>query len=352
MADLAQLIQPHILNLAPYSSARDEYTGDLGVFLDANENPFGSVDGTTWNRYPDPHHAALRASLSKIKQVDKQSIFVGNGSDEPIDLLIRLFCRPEKDHVLIFPPTYGMYQVAASIQNVGVKKVLLNSDFQLDIPAIEKSWTAETKITFICSPNNPTGNLIDQNDILFVLKNAPGIVVVDEAYIDFAPDQTSIQLLDQFANLVVLQTLSKAWGLAALRLGMAFSSAEINHYLYKIKSPYNLNGQVQKQILSALRFEKEKNHGVDQVRLLRKELVEDLSQFSFVQKIYLSDSNFILAKFERAQEVFDYLIKNKVIVRNRSNQPLCDNCLRITVGTKDENATLIKLLKSLKFTQS
>ncbi len=347
--------RPHILNLTPYSSARDEYTGIEGVFLDANENPYSSADGQAWNRYPDPHQTAIKHKLAPIKGVRASQIFLGNGSDEPIDLLIRAACEPQHDSILIMPPTYGMYQVSADVNNVSVIKVPLTPDFEIDTPAVLAAIEPNTKIVWICSPNNPSGNLLNRESIVTILNNFDGLVVVDEAYIDFADSDDPLQgskpckgfliELDNYPNLVVLQTFSKAWGMAGLRLGMCFASEEIVKILNKIKSPYNLSAPTQQLLFDMLDHEAEKNDMVAQILTEREKIKVELAQLAIVQKIYPSDSNMLLVRFDDAKGVMRYLIDQKIIVRDRSNVTLCEGCLRISVGTESENMSLIAALK-------
>jgi histidinol-phosphate aminotransferase len=345
--------RPHILDLVPYSSARDEYTGTEGVFLDANENPYSSANGEAWNRYPDPYQTAIKHKLAPIKGVQPNQIFLGNGSDEPIDLLIRACCEPKTDSILIMPPTYGMYQVSADINNVPIIRVPLTPDFEIDTDAVLAAIEPNTKIIWICSPNNPTGNLLSRDAIVTILHNFDGLVVVDEAYIDFAtePDSKSLQgfvkELDNFPNLVVLQTFSKAWGLAALRLGMCFASESIIKILNKIKPPYNLSTPAQQLLLETLYHEDDKNEMVNQILAEREQLKKELDSLAIVQKIYPSDANFLLVKFQNSSETMQHLINKKIIVRDRSRVKLCDDCLRITVGTTEENKILIESLKTI-----
>jgi len=353
--DLASILRPHILNLVPYSSARDEYTGKEGVFLDANENPYQSVNGQQWNRYPDPYQSAIKEKLAPIKGVRPAQIFLGNGSDEPIDLLVRATCTPREDNILIMPPTYGMYQVSADINDVPIIKVPLTPDFQINTENVLAAVTPKTKIIWICSPNNPSGNLVQREAILTILANFSGLVVVDEAYIDFAESSelsgsstvSFTKELDNYPNLIVLQTFSKAWGLASLRLGMCFASEEIIRVLNKIKPPYNLSGATQAILLDALDYVDAKNQLVKEILVERQRLAQELVVIPTVQHIYPSDANFLLVKFEKAKQLFDDLIEQKIIVRDRSKVTLCEDCLRITVGTTEENNILLSALKTL-----
>jgi len=344
--DLTKILRPHILNLVPYSSARDEYTGKEGVFLDANENPYQSVNGQHWNRYPDPYQWAIKQKLAPIKGVRPTQIFLGNGSDEPIDLLVRATCTPREDNMLLMPPTYGMYQVSAGINDVPVIKVPLTPDFQIDTKKVLATITPKTKIVWICSPNNPSGNLVQRDAIFTILKNFNGLVVVDEAYIDFADEASFTDQLDLYPNLVVLQTFSKAWGLASLRLGMCFASEEIIKILNKIKPPYNLSGATQEILLKALNYTEEKDKLVKQILAERQHLQADLASLSLVKHIYPSDANFLLVRFDNASTVMQYLLDEKIIVRDRSKVILCDGCLRLTVGTSEENQLLLTTLKA------
>ena len=344
--DLHKILRPHIIDLVPYSSARDEYTGKEGVFLDANENPYQSVNGQHWNRYPDPYQWAIKEKLAPIKGVRPTQIFLGNGSDEPIDLLVRATCTPQLDNMIIMPPTYGMYQVSADINNVAVKKAPLTPDFQIDTNKVLEAITPHTKLIWICSPNNPSGNLVQSEDIMAILDGFDGLVIVDEAYIDFASATSFTTKLNQYPNLIVLQTFSKAWGLASLRLGMCFASEEIISVLNKIKPPYNLSGATQAILLDALAYIEDKNLLVEKILAERERLITQLSVLPIVKHIYPSDANFLLVKFENAKAIFDDLIQRKIIVRDRSKVLLCDDCLRITIGTSEENKTLIEALKN------
>lgn len=348
--DIRRVIRPHIFDLTPYSSARDEYTGKEGVFLDANENPLGSVLSEAYNRYPDPHQVLIKEKLAPIKGVQPNQIFLGNGSDEAIDLLVRATCTPGQDSLLILPPTYGMYEVSAAINDVETIKVPLTADFQLDTKAILAAVQPNTKLIWVCSPNNPSGNLVQTKAIETLLNTFGGLVVVDEAYIDFAPIISWTQRLAEFPNLVVLQTFSKAWGLASLRLGMCFASPELTAILDKIKPPYNLSGPTQQLLYSALDQESVKNELVQQILAEREKLTHALSEVPGVLKIYPSDANFLLVEFENAAEVMAYLLGERIIVRDRSKVTLCAGCLRITVGTDAENEVLLNALK--KFQQN
>jgi histidinol-phosphate aminotransferase len=349
MFELRSLLRPHLLTLTPYSSARDEYTGTEGVFLDANENPLGSVtDASTppVNRYPDPYQSAIKHKLAPIKGVRPGQIFLGNGSDEAIDLLVRAFCVPGQDNVVILPPTYGMYEVAANVNDVAVRKVPLTPDYQLDAEAVLAAADARTKLIWLCSPNNPTGNVLDRAALRRVVEQAPGLVVVDEAYIDFAPDTTLLPELDRYPNLVVIQTFSKAWGLAGLRVGMAFGSEELIGVLNKIKPPYNLNLLTQQYVLKALDHVTKKDEYVAELTRNREVLAGELRELPMVEAVFPSDSNQLLVRFDDAAAVFAYLLSNKIIVRDRSKVTLCERSLRISVGTQSENAELLAALRA------
>jgi histidinol-phosphate aminotransferase len=345
--DLNSLLRPHLVNLKPYSSARDEYTGKYGIFLDANENPFGSITAEHFNRYPDPYQQALKERISVIKGVKPDQLFLGNGSDEAIDLLFRAFCRPGEDQVILVPPTYGMYEVSAGINDVETLKVPLTPDFQLDTKAILKSITPRTKLLFICSPNNPSGNIMHREDVLFLIKQFPGVVIVDEAYVDFSSESSFTTELLHCPNLIVIQTFSKAWGLASLRLGMAFASPEIIALLNKIKPPYNISGLTQQKVLEALGDLTLMEIMTRDILEERRFLEQELAGISSVEKIYPSDANFLLVKVKGAKKTYDELVNEKIIVRDRSKVLLCDECLRITVGTRAENESLLKVLKAL-----
>lgn len=341
---LENILRDNIKTIVPYSSARDEYSGSEGVFLDANENPLGSTVTPAHNRYPDPLQWKLKERISVIKKVEKGMIFLGNGSDEPIDLLFRAFCRPGIDNAIIMPPTYGMYQVAADINDIETKKVNLTPDFQIDVDSVLAAVDENTKLLFICSPNNPTGNALRGKDIRKIITSFGGIVVVDEAYIDFAPATTLVPELGSFPNLVVLQTFSKAWGLAGLRVGMAFASEEIVRVLNKIKYPYNINGVAQTIALEGLKGLLQKEKMVEEILTERERLTENLLKIPAVIKVYPSDANFLLVKMTDANAAYAFLVERKIITRNRSNVHMCESCLRITVGTEKENTLLLETL--------
>jgi histidinol-phosphate aminotransferase len=336
------LVRKNIKALKPYSSARDEFKGDARIFLDANENSLGSPLMKWYNRYPDPMQWKIKEKLSVIKQVPVEQIFLGNGSDEPIDLLFRCFCEPGMDEVIVCPPTYGMYEVSANINNIRLNKVPLTSTFQLDLPALEEAIRPNTKIIWICSPNNPSGNSIDRQDIEMVLNNFDGLVVIDEAYINFSRQRSFVTDLPDYPNLVILQTLSKAWGLAALRLGMAFACPDIVGYLNKVKPPYNISQPVQDLALKALDEVGQVNDMIRELVDARQKLETDLVKCEQVLIVYPSDANFLLVKFEDAKAMYNYLLSKGIVLRDRSNVLLCDQCLRITIGTTAENEKLLE----------
>ena len=344
--ELEKLIRDNIRKLTPYSSARHEFKGEASVFLDANENSFGSPLSESFNRYPDPLQWQLKFELAKIKGVPAEYIFVGNGSDEVIDLAYRIFCNPKKDNVIICPPTYGMYEVSANINDVEIRKVNLTEDFQLDVDGILAATDQNTKLLFICSPNNPTGNNMRRTDVELLLNNFKGLVIIDEAYINFSRQKTFIQELTEYENLVVMQTLSKAWGLASLRLGLAFASLPIIEIFNKVKPPYNINKASQALAIEALQNTQQVNDWIKQTVEQRELLIKELSGFSFVKKIFESDANFLLVRVQDANALYNYLSQNKIIVRNRSKEIMCDNCLRITIGTPEENLDLVKAFKN------
>jgi len=338
---LTNWVRASILRLKPYSSARDEYSGDALVFLDANENPFDSP----YNRYPDPLQRKLKERIVVLKQVSPEAIFLGNGSDEPIDLLIRAFCEPAIHNVLRMDPTYGMYEVAAGVNNVGVIRVALTGDYQLKASRLLAAVTPETRMIFLCSPNNPTGNALDPGEIVKVIRGFPGPVVLDEAYIDFAPGRSFLPRLAEFPNLVILQTFSKAWGMAGIRLGMAFADPEIIAVLTKIKYPYNVNILTQQAALAQLANPQEKEEWVAALLKERKKLATALSQLPQVEKVWPSDANFLLVKVKNARKVYEFLVRQGIVVRDRSGVTLCGESLRISVGKAEENELVIEKLQ-------
>lgn len=341
--DINALVRRNVLNMKPYSSARDEFHGDAEVFLDANENPYPSP----FNRYPDPLQWKVKEKLAEIKGIAPTQIFLGNGSDEPIDLIIRAFCEPNQDSIMITEPTYGMYKVCAEVNAVNVQQVLLTPDFDLDLDAVPNTFDATTKVIFLCSPNNPTGNVLSRTKVVEVLKRFYGLVVIDEAYIDFTKSKSFLHELKKYPNLIVLQTFSKAWGLAGLRLGMCYASEEIITLLNKIKYPYNVNIRTQELALEALENAYRKDIWVEEILKEKASLSRELMALDLVEKVFPSDANFLLVRVKDAQATYQYLMDNRIIVRDRSRVNLCYNCLRITVGTPEENKRLIESLKHI-----
>jgi histidinol-phosphate aminotransferase len=347
--DLDKIVRKNIKNLVPYSSARDEYKGKEGIFLDANENTYGSPLSDNFNRYPDPLQLELKHKLGPIKGLPPENIFLGNGSDEAIDILYRAFCEPGKDNVIICPPTYGMYEVAAKINDVEIKKVnLIPEVFQLDMKGITEAIDAHTKLIFVCCPNNPTGNGVRAADIRYLLEHFSGLVIVDEAYINFARYPSMIPDLLKYPNLVILQTLSKAWGLAGLRIGMAFSSQQIIDWFNKIKPPYNINSVSQQLALEALDQTEQVNNWIKEIVSERDRVALQLLNLDYVQQVYPSDANFLLVKMKEPKRVYQFLTGEKIVVRDRSGVSLCEGCLRITIGTLAENTRLLKALNAFK----
>ncbi len=341
---IQNLVRKTILNMKSYSSARDEFKEfeTNMVFLDANENPFSNG----YNRYPDPQQKLLKTLLAKQKKVTLNQILLGNGSDEVIDLLLRVFCEPNQDNIITLPPTYGMYGVLADLNAIENREILLTKDFEPNVDEILNGVSENTKIIFLCSPNNPTGNSFSDESILYLLRNFNGLVVLDEAYIDFSTKESWLSELNDFPNLVIIQTLSKAYGLAGLRVGIAYASDEIISILNKIKPPYNLNTSSQEIALKKLT----QNTLTAQVKKIvseRENIIDAFKSITFIERIFPSEANFILIKVDDATLRYNQLIQNGIVVRNRNNQPLCDNCLRITIGTKEENNQLITTLKSL-----
>ena len=348
MFDLNALMRPNIRALKPYSSARSEFTSTAEVFLDANENAFGSPAGDGMNRYPDPLQTALKLRLADMLNVLPQQIFVGNGSDEAIDLLMRIFCVPGKDEIIICPPTYGMYRVSADINDVTVKEVALTRKFQLDVAAILRAVTERTKLIFVCSPNNPTGNTMERNAIIAIANNFGGLVVVDEAYIHFADADSMVNELGSLPNLVVLQTFSKAWGMAGIRVGLAIASRELVGSMNKVKPPYNVSGIAQQIALEALNRRDLIDDWTAAAIRGRTKMADTLSGFTFVEEIFPSDANFLLVRITDAEAIYRYLVEQKIVVRDRSKVELCEGCLRITVGTPEENELLLAALKEIE----
>ena len=346
MFNLDALIRENIKRLVPYSTARDEFKGEAAIFLDANENNFGSPLPVNYNRYPDPMQWKLKYKIADIKGVPPQHIFVGHGSDEAIDVIYRSFVNPGKDNVILCPPTYGMYEVSAHINDAVIRKVSLTEDFQLDIPALQQAIDENTKLIFICSPNNPTGNSIDRSDIELLLNNFDGIVVIDEAYINFSRQKTFIQELTEYPNLIVLQTLSKAWGLAGLRIGMAFAGEEIIHTFNKVKPPYNISQATNELALQALENVNQVNEWIREIVIERDLLSAALVQLPVVLHVYPSDASFILVRTTDAKGIYNHLIEQGIVVRDRSKVELCMGCLRISIGTPAENLRLLEVLKT------
>ena len=338
-------ILEHIWNLKPYSSARDEFKGKEGVFLDANENPIGSGVPEKWNRYPDPLQIEIKEQLASIKSCSTEQIFLGNGSDEAIDLIMRMTCQSGIHNIILCPPTYGMYEVSASINHIEQRKVSLLTNYQLDVAGILEAIDSNTRLLFICSPNNPTGNKLNRTDIYTLIETfKTGFVIIDEAYIDFSDEPSFIQELAKYPQVIVMQTLSKAYGLASLRLGMAFAHPTIIGLLNKIKPPYNIGGATQEIVIKALANTSFKEDTVSLLLAERKRLMESLGQIPEVIHIYPSDANFILVRFKKSNELFNYLISEKLITRNRSTVTLCEDSIRITIGLSEENDKLVNLI--------
>jgi histidinol-phosphate aminotransferase len=339
--ELNKLIRPNIKTLKPYSSAKDEYTGDAKILLDANENSLGSPLTKWYNRYPDPYQRQLKEKLAFVKQIAVNQIFIGNGSDECIDILFRTFCEPGKDNIIICPPTYPMYEVSANINDIKVQNAPLLADYQLNVAHIEQLVNEHTKIIWICSPNNPTGNSLDRIDIETILNHFDGIVVIDEAYINFSKQKSFVQSLIDYPNLVVLQTLSKAWGLAGLRLGMCFANPDIIGYMNKVKAPYNINIVTQELVLQALEEVGQVNDMIKLLVDMRNALAQVIASMPHVIQVFPSDTNFILVKIPHARKLYEFLMSKGIIVRDRSALELCEDSLRITVGTEQENTLLV-----------
>lgn len=342
MKPLKELCRENIWNLAPYSCARTEFAGRTArIFLDANENPYNHP----YNRYPDPLQIEVKEQVSKVKGMDIDKIFLGNGSDEAIDLVYRIFCRPSLDNVVAIAPTYGMYEVCADVNDVEYRSVLLDENFQISADKLLEACDANTKVIWICSPNNPTGNHINRECIVEVLQKFEGIVVVDEAYSDFSSERAFRTVIDRFPNLIVLNTMSKAWGCAALRLGMAFASKEIIDIFNKVKYPYNVNLLTQQHALEILKDPYQVDEWVKNILQERGKMVSAFLDLPICEKVYPTDANFFLAKMTDAQAIYDYLVAQGIIVRNRNKVQLCGNCLRITIGKKSENIELLAALR-------
>ena len=346
MTDIAKLTRKNIQELAPYSSARDEYSGTDGIFLDANENSFGTLEPEVLNRYPDPYQKKLKNKLANYYEVESENLFLGNGSDEAIDLMMRAFCEPREDNLLIMPPTYGMYKVAANINDVEIKEAPLNPDFTINKEKVFDKIDNNTKLIYICSPNNPTANIFDPEVIAEILNKFEGILVVDEAYVDFTKKQNMVRRLDEFDNLVVFRTFSKAWGMANIRLGMAFADSKVIDILNKIKYPYNVNGLTARKSLDLIEQKSIKEDIVKSILKEREKLHSELEDISGVIKIFPSEANFLLVKFEQPLELFNYLKQKNIIIRNRTDELHCDKCLRITVGKPNQNRKVIQEIKN------
>jgi histidinol-phosphate aminotransferase len=341
MVDINELVRKNVINLTPYSCARDEFKGKAGIFMDANENPFGKL-----NRYPDPYQRELKIAISKIKKIPEEKIFLGNGSDEIIDLCFRVFCDPGINKVLTFTPTYGMYEVSASVNDINVVKVPLDENFQIDLSKVKPLLTDKNlKLIFVCSPNNPTGNIMNSSDVEHIIANFRGIVIIDEAYIDFSNEPSFIKMVDRYPNLIVMQTFSKSFGLAAARVGMAFSNPSVIQYFNKLKPPYNISTLNQNAVLNRLnKIEKYKSQ-VIKIKKEKERLSSKLKKMKITEKVWPSDANFILVKVKDANFIYNTLVDKSIVVRNRSS--VIDNCLRITVGTPSENNKLVKALDTI-----
>jgi histidinol-phosphate aminotransferase len=341
MVDLNKLVRENVKKLTPYSCARDEFNGKTGIFMDANENPYGNQ-----NRYPDPYQKELKKEISKVKGIEEKKIFLGNGSDEIIDLCFRVFCNPGIDKALIFTPTYGMYQVSASVNDIEIVKIPLTGSFQIDIKKTEPFFSDKhLKLVFICSPNNPTANSMNYTDVEYIINKFNGIVVIDEAYIDFSEKPSFIKLVNKYPNLIIIQTFSKAFGLASVRVGMAFSDTAIIEYFNKVKPPYNISTINQKAVSGKIDQAEQFNRQVSRIKKERNRLSAILSKMNIIEKVYPSDANFLLVKVKNANYIYNELVSRNIIIRNRSN--MIDNCVRITIGKKSENDRLINALKSI-----
>ncbi len=338
-SDIEALVRPNIRTLKPYSTARDEFSGSIGIFIDANECPYN----TGYNRYPDPHQRILKEKLSTVKKIETDKIFIGNGSDEAVDVIYRVFCRPGIDNVVSIAPSYGMYSVVADINDIEFREVLLTPNFEMDVKSMLAACDDNTKLMFICSPNNPSGNAFPLNQIIEILDSFKGILVVDEAYVDFSCEPSLISKLDDYPNLIVLQTLSKARGMAALRVGFAFSSPYIISLMSKVKYPYNINAPAQQMALQILDEDIEAR--VATIKQERVKVTEAITKYKCVKKVFPSDANFVLVKVDNADATYDFLLSKGIIVRNRNRVANCEGCIRITIGTEDENIEMLKALK-------
>ncbi len=345
--NLQNSVRENIKRLTPYSSARKEFSGTATIFLDANENSFGSPFSVNYHRYPDPLQVEIKNKVAEFENVKQNEIFIGNGSDEAIDLLFRIFCEPKTDNILICPPTYGMYEVSAEINDVAIKRANLTKDFQLNVNLINETIDKNTKLLFVCSPNNPTGNSIKRDDILSLAENFNGIIVVDEAYIHFSREKSLVAEINNFPNLVILQTFSKAWGLAGLRIGMAFANVAIIELMNKVKPPYNISQIAQEAVLQAFGNKLSVDKTVKDIIFEREKLIKRLISLPIIINNYPTDANFVLVKTFDANLVYQHLISVGIVVRNRNNVELCEGCLRITVGTPEENDKLIETLEKL-----
>lgn len=343
--DPVRLVRPNIASLYPYSSARDEFSGEARIYLDANENSLGSPTRESYHRYPDPYQKELKRKIAGIENLGAEKIFIGNGSDEAIDLLFRVFCEPGIDNCVICPPTYGMYEVSAGINDIEVRRAPLTEDFELDRESVIAKADERTKLVFICSPNNPTGNSMDRRAIVEIADKLNAVIVVDEAYIHFSPQSSVVREMEARPNIVVLRTFSKAWGLAGLRLGTAFADERIIALLNKVKPPYNVSEAAQREALAAIENEAEVRSMVERLLVLRTDLRSELSSIPMVETIFPSDANFLLLRVRKPKEVYDFLSSQGIIVRDRSRVELCEGCLRITVGTRGENAELVTSLR-------
>ena len=341
--EISLLVRDNIRKLNPYSCARHEFKGEASVYIDANENPMA----IPYNRYPDPLQGKLKSEIARVKQVRPSQIMIGVGSDEPIDLTIRIFCEPKVDNIVAIDPTYNMYKVCADINNVEYRQVLLNDDFSLDAERLLKAVDDQTKVIFLCSPNNPSGNLLDREEVRKIVDSFEGVVVIDEAYVDFSSQPSWLTELNNYPNLIILQTFSKAWGLAGLRCGMAFASEKIIDYLSNVKYPYNINSLTQEVVQKKLGEENQKDDWVNVLLEQRTWLASQLAELPLVEKIYPSDANFILLKVADPEGIYDQLVAKGIIIRKRNKLPLCDGCVRISVGTVEENNQLINALKKI-----
>ena len=339
MKEILDYIRPNIRNMVPYSTARDEYKGEVGIFLDANENPYDN--GV--NRYPDPMQKRVRNLISELKNVNKERIFIGNGSDEAIDLCFRIFCEPGKSSAIAVSPSYGMYKVAAAVNDVEVREVLLNEDFSLPVNRLLAAADDTTRLMFVCSPNNPTGNAFPMEQLQELAESFNGILIVDEAYVDFSEKGSLLPVLESYSNLIVLQTLSKAWGMAGLRTGLAFASEQIISYFNRVKYPYNINVTAQRKAEEMLR--RDISAQISRIKSERRRLQEALAGCRAVEKVFPSDANFLLMRVKDAKKLYSQLLQAKVIVRDRSSQPMCSECLRVTVGTPEENERMLDIVK-------